>query len=89
MVDEEKIKAIKAVIRKYASTLPETEAANIKSLTNDVDALAKGGKPKRTSERSTYMGACMRKPEKGGRGLGMAECSLEWKKKKELTEVKK
>ena len=42
------------------------------------------------TERGIFMGACMRSVEKGGQGKGMAECSVNWNKKKgSIKEVKK
>lgn len=37
----------------------------------------KGGRPK--TERNIFMGACMRKPEKGGMGKDMATCATTFK----------
>lgn len=41
------------------------------------------------TERNLFMGECMRSEAKGGRGLNMAACSLEWKGKKGISEVTK
>lgn len=42
------------------------------------------------TERNIFMGACMRSAEKGGRGKGMADCSVDWNEKKGIIkEIKK
>jgi len=41
-------------------------------------------KKREPTERNMFMGLCMRSAEKGGRGKGMADCSVEWKEKKEV-----
>lgn len=37
------------------------------------------GRKRRPSARSVFMKSCLSKPEKGGLGLPMADCSSRWK----------
>jgi len=42
----------------------------------------KKGAPRERTPRQEFMSDCMRSPEKGGQGKGMAECATNWKQQK-------
>ena len=90
----------KAVIKELNKIIDLADVKNASMLKNSLKLMSTcpcyGGKEtkektkREPTERNIFMGECMKSVEKGGRGKGMAECSVNWNKKKgSIKEVKK